>query len=76
VIDIDESDIKPVNPKRRPRNNSGDNASADRPKNRNSESDNFTNGEVRETGSSGRRRRPSSRPSAYPSTEIPDTDDF
>ncbi len=77
VIDIDESDIKPVNPKRRPRNN-GDNANGDRPRNRNSESDNSTNGEAsaRDTGSSGRRRRPSSRPSAYPSTEIPDTDDF
>jgi hypothetical protein len=78
VIDIDESDIKPVNPKRRPRNTGSDDASGVRPRNRNSESDSFNNSEssARDTGSSGRRRRSSSRPSAYPSTEIPDTDDF
>ena len=76
VIDIDESDIRPVNPKRRPRPN-GDNANSDRPRNRNSESDSFGNSEsTRDTAASGRRRRPSSRPSTYSSTETSDTDDF
>jgi hypothetical protein len=75
VIDIDESDIRPVNPKRRPRP-SGDN-NGDRPRNRNSESDNLGNNEsTKDTAASGRRRRPSSRPSPYSNTEASDTDDF
>ncbi|BBC24127.1 Ycf66 family protein [Pseudanabaena sp. ABRG5-3] len=76
VIDIDESDIRPVSPKRRPRP-SGDNANGDRPRNRNSETDGFTNSEPssKDNVTSGRRRRPSTRPS-YPNTEISDTDDF
>ena len=77
VIDIDESDIRPVNPKRRPRP-SGDNINGERPRNRSGESDNLGNSESdKDTASaSGRRRRPSSRPSPYPRTDIPDTDDF
>jgi len=76
VIDIDESDISPVNPKRRPRP-SGDSMNNDRPRNRNSESDNFASSESsKDNPTSGRRRRPSSRPSTYPNTEIPDSDDF
>lgn len=76
VIDIDESDISPVNPKRRPRP-SGDNMNNDRPKNRSSESDNFASSESsKDNSTSGRRRRPSNRPSTYPNTEIPDNDDF
>ncbi|PZO40547.1 MAG: hypothetical protein DCF19_11645 [Pseudanabaena frigida] len=77
VIDIDESDISPVNPKRRPRP-SGENVNGDRPSNRNDDSDNFANGQTsgKVSNASGRRRRPSSRPSSYPSTEVPDTDDF
>jgi hypothetical protein len=77
VIDIDESDIRPVSPKRRPRP-SGDNANGDRPRNRNSETtDGFTNSDPssKDSVTSGRRRRPSTRPS-YPNTEISDTDDF
>lgn len=76
VIDIDESDISPVNPKRRPRP-SGDNINNDRPKNRNSESDNFASSESsKDNSTSGRRRRPSNRPPTYPNTEISDNDDF
>lgn len=78
VIDIDESDIRPVSPKRRPRPSGGDNSNGERPRNRNSsESDGFANSEAsgRDNIASGRRRRPSSRPS-YPNNEIPDTDDF
>ncbi|MCY7332946.1 MAG: Ycf66 family protein [Pseudanabaena sp. CAN_BIN31] len=67
VIDIDESDISPVNPKRRPRP-SGDDMNGDRPRNRNSESENSG----KDTAASGRRRRPTSRPSAYPNTDMPD----
>ncbi|WP_271252609.1 Ycf66 family protein [Pseudanabaena sp. Chao 1811] len=76
VIDIDESDIRPVSPKRRPRP-SGDNANGDRPRNRNSEAEGFTNSDPssKDSVTSGRRRRPSTRPS-YPNTEISDTDDF
>lgn len=76
VIDIDESDIRPVSPKRRPRP-SGDNANGERPRNRNSESDGFTNSDPsgKDNVTSGRRRRTSTRPS-YPNTEISDTDDF
>jgi len=70
VIDIDESDISPVNPKRRPRP-SGDDLNGDRPRNRNSEPEN--SGESgKDTAASGRRRRPTSRPSAYPNTDMPD----
>lgn len=70
VIDIDESDISPVNPKRRPRP-SGDDMSSDRPRNRNTESEN--SGESgKDIAASGRRRRPTSRPSAYPNTDMPD----
>jgi hypothetical protein len=70
VIDIDESDISPVNPKRRPRP-SGDDMNGDRPRNRNSEAEN--SGESsKDTAASGRRRRPTSRPSAYPNTDVPD----
>jgi hypothetical protein len=81
VIDIDENDIRPVNPKRRPRpSGNGESTNGDRPRNRNSESDVFPNsdasGKDGATGSaSGRRRRPSTRPS-YPNTEISDHDDF
>ncbi len=82
VIDIDESDISPVNPKRRPRpsgdNMNGNNASGDRPRNRSGESDNFTANESgKDSNPSGRRRRPSNRPSTYPNAnEVSDTDDF
>ncbi len=70
VIDIDESDISPVSPKRRPRS-SGDDMSGDRPRNRNSESDN--SGESgKDNAASGRRRRPTSRSSAYPNADMPD----
>jgi len=78
VIDIDESDISPVNPKRRPRPSS-DNMNSDRPRNRNGESDNFSSSDSEKDSAasgSGRRRRPSSRPSPYPNTEISDGDDF
>jgi hypothetical protein len=78
VIDIDESDIRPVNPKRRPRP-SGDNINGERPRNRNGESsDNFDRGESGKdtAAASGRRRRPSSRPSQYPNTDISNPDDF
>ena len=83
VIDIDESDISPVNPKRRPRpsgdNMNGNNASDDRPRNRSGESDNFTAADEsgKDSNPSGRRRRPSNRPSTYPNAnEVSDTDDF
>jgi hypothetical protein len=78
VIDIDESDISPVNPKRRPRPSS-DNMNSDRPRNRNGESDNFSSSDSEKdiaASGSGHRRRPSSRPSPYPNTEISDGDDF
>jgi hypothetical protein len=78
VIDIDESDISPVNPKRRPRpSGNGENPNGDRPRNRNSESDVFTNNDssVKDASTSGRRRRPSTRPS-YPNNEISENDDF
>ena len=76
VIDIDESDIRPVNPKRRPRpsDDGGNSSNSDRPRNRNNESDNF--GDSEPTASSGRRRRPSSRPSSYSNNESPDSEDF
>ncbi|WP_055074538.1 Ycf66 family protein [Pseudanabaena sp. 'Roaring Creek'] len=74
VIDIDESDIRPVNPKRRPRPSS-DNINGERPRNRNGESDNFNSESGKDTAASGRRRRPN-RPSAYPNTENTDNDDF
>ncbi len=67
VIDIDESDISPVNPKRRPRP-SGDDMNSDRPRNRNSESENSG----KDAAASGRRRRPTSRPSGYPNADMPD----
>ena len=77
VIDIDENDISPVNPKRRPRPSSDHGGDGDRPRNRNSESDSFGNSESSKNGTaSGRRRKPSSRPSTYPNTAISDTDDF
>ncbi|NUN63900.1 hypothetical protein HCU40_03830 [Pseudanabaena biceps] len=75
VIDIDESDIRPVSPKRRPRPS----ADSDRPKNPINDSEDLGNSESgREaTRSSGRRRRPSSRPSAYSNnSDMPDSDDF
>jgi len=76
VIDIDESDIRPVNPKRRPRP-SGDNINGDEPRNRNRESDNFDNGESgKSPATSGRRRRSSNRPSTYNDNDIADTEDF
>lgn len=81
VIDIDENDIRPVSPKRRPRPSgngvSGDSSNGDRPRNRNSESDNLSNSDVsgKDVSASGRRRRPSSRPS-YPNNEVSDNDDF
>ena len=77
VIDIDENDIRPVTPKRRPRpSGNGESPTSDRPRNRNGESDVFPNEASGKDGSpSGRRRRPSTRPS-YPNTEISDNDDF
>jgi hypothetical protein len=80
VIDIDESDIRPVSPKRRPRpsDDSSNNPNSDRPRNRNSDSEANSYGESPRdnVGASGRRRRPTSRPSAYSSNEAPETDDF
>jgi len=74
VIDIDESDIRPVNPKRRPRP-SDDNMNGERPRNRNGESDNY--GESgKDPATSGRRRRPSSRPSSYTNNDVTSNDDF
>ncbi len=77
VIDIDESDIRPVSPKRRPRP-SDDNIGGERPRNRNGESDNFGNGESGKdpAAASGRRRRPSGRPSPYANNDGTNTDDF
>jgi len=77
VIDIDESDISPVNPKRRPRP-SGDNINGERPRNRNGEANNFGNDESGKdpAAASGRRRRPSSRTSPYSNTDTSNTDDF
>ena len=76
VIDIDENDIRPISPKRRPRP-TNDSSNGDRPRNRNSESDGFSNGEVsgKDNFASGRRRRQSNRP-PYPNNEISETDDF
>ncbi|MFM7887162.1 MAG: Ycf66 family protein [Pseudanabaena sp.] len=76
VIDIDENDIRPVNPKRRPRPSS-DGSNGDRPRNRNSESNEFSNGEPsgKDSFTAARRRRASNRPS-YPNNDLPDTDDF
>ena len=74
VIDIDESDIRPVSPKRRPRP-SDDNIGGERPRNRNGESDNF-GGESGKDTASGRRRRPSSRTSPYTNNDGTNTDDF
>jgi hypothetical protein len=81
VIDIDESDIRPVSSKRRPRPSgdapSSDRTSSDRTRNRSGESENSDNSEPpRDSAPSGRRRRPSSRPSAYSNNESPDPDDF
>jgi hypothetical protein len=77
VIDIDENDISPVNPKRRPRPSGDNGRDSDRPRNRNSESDSFGSSESSKgRTASGRRRKPSSRPSSYPNTAISDTDDF
>lgn len=77
VIDIDESDIRPVSPKRRPRP-SDDNISGERPRNRNSESDGFDTGESGKdpAAASGRRRRPSGRPSPYANNDGTNTDNF
>jgi len=77
VIDIDESDISPVNPKRRPRPSS-DNINGERPRNRNGEANNVGNDESGKdpATASGRRRRPSSRPSPYSNTDMSNTDDF
>jgi hypothetical protein len=75
VIDIDENDIRPVTPKRRPRP-SGDNINGDQPRNRNGEADNFEDGESGKSAAAGRRRRPSSRNSTSNSNDISDTEDF
>jgi len=75
VIDIDESDIRPVSPKRRPRP-SDDNMSGDRPRNRNSEPDNYGESGKETSSTSGRRRRPSSRPTSYSNTDLSNNDDF
>jgi Ycf66 protein N-terminus len=76
VIDIDESDIRPVSPKRRPRP-SDDNIGGERPRNRNGESDNFGTGESgKDPAASGRRRRPSGRPSPYADNDGTNTEDF
>jgi hypothetical protein len=76
VIDIDESDIRPVNPKRRPRP-SDDNMNGERPRNRNSESDNYGESPSKDAApTSGRRRRPSSRPSSYSNNDVSNNDDF
>jgi hypothetical protein len=62
IIDIDENDIRPVSPKRRPR------PSSDRPTN--NDIDGFNGAESNpDTSSSRRRRRPTSRPSAYTGNE-------
>jgi len=77
VIDIDENDIRPVSPKRRPRpsdDGTSNSGNSDRPRNRNSESDNFGNSEP--PAASGRRRRPSSRPANYSNNEASDPEDF
>jgi hypothetical protein len=83
IIDIDENDIRPVNPKRRPKpsnpNSSGDNVSSDRPKNRRNSSDSDSLNDIdagRAAAASGRRRRPSSRPATYPNSDMPESDDF
>ncbi len=76
VIDIDENDIRPVSPKRRPRpsdDGASNNANSDRPRNRNSESDNFGDSE---SAAAGRRRRPSTRPANYSNNEASDLEDF
>ena len=75
VIDIDESDIRPVSPKRRPRP-SDDNINEERPRNRNSESDNYGESGKDTPATSGRRRRSSSRPSSYSNTDVSNSDDF
>ncbi|WP_434683759.1 Ycf66 family protein [Pseudanabaena minima] len=75
VIDIDESDIRPVSPKRRPRP-SDDNISGERRRNRNSEADNYGESPKDTAATSGRRRRPSSRPSSYNNTDVSNNDDF
>jgi len=82
VIDIDESDIRPVSPKRRPRPSS-DGQNDDRPRNSSNESGDINTGETprtgeapRESAPSGRRRRPSNRPPAYSNSDLPDSDDF
>ncbi|MBD2317768.1 Ycf66 family protein [Phormidium tenue] len=75
VIDIDESDIRPVSPKRRPRP-SDDNMNGERPRNRNSESDNYGESPKDTAATSGRRRRPSSRPSSYGNADGANNDDF
>jgi hypothetical protein len=75
VIDIDESDIRPVSPKRRPRP-SGDAPSNDRPRNRSGESESFDSETPRDSAPSGRRRRPSGRSTAYSNNESPEPDDF
>ncbi|MFM7603145.1 MAG: Ycf66 family protein [Pseudanabaena sp.] len=75
VIDIDESDIRPVSPKRRPRP-SDDNINGERPRNRNSEADNYGEFPKDTAATSGRRRRPSSRPSSYTKNDVSNNDDF
>jgi hypothetical protein len=73
VIDIDEDDIRPVNPKRRPRQSSdGKNDRGGRDRNVGGESDDQQRGSA-----SSRRRRPTSRPSSSTSdVEVNDFDDF
>jgi hypothetical protein len=67
IIDIDENDIRPVSPKRRPR--------SDRPSN--NDIDNFNGAESNpDPSSSRRRRRPTSRPSGYTSNEVLDNEEF
>ncbi|CAN1211701.1 Ycf66 family protein [Tumidithrix helvetica PCC 7403] len=73
VIDIDEDDIRPVNPKRRPRPSSdAKNGRENRDRDMGSESDDEIRG-----ASSSRRRRSTSKPtSSEPDAEVNDFDDF
>ena len=71
VIDIDENDIRPVNPKRRPRP-SNDSTNGERPRGRGG-NDYEGSSDSQDAAPSGRRRRPS-RP--YTSPNVDEGDDF
>ena len=70
VIDIDENDIRPVNPKRRPRPSDSNNG--DRPRGRGGDYEG-SNSDSQDAPPSGRRRRPI-RP--YTSSNVDEGDDF